>query len=172
MKRSWMRVAIAPFLLLSLTACSTSASDQTELGIKAAKEIFQGDIVKPNEQIKSVELFVPGGFTIQETSDETNIVLMDNNDSYILFINPNEEKDSNLFYDLVQAENKERIIAQESFEHNGRFGFITVLPSSEEKYEIISSIGGVKLTTISDEADISSNMEQMMKVVRSVQVEA
>ena len=172
MKRSWMRIAIAPFLLLSVTACSTSAGDQTELGIKAAKEIFQGDIVKPNEQIKSVELFVPGGFTIQEDSDETNIVLMDNNDSYILFINPNEEKDSNLFYDLVQAKNKDRIIAQESFEHNGRFGFITVLPSSEDKYEIISSIGGVKLTTISDEADISTNMEQMMKVVRSVQVEA
>jgi len=172
MSKNWMRLAIAPFLLLSLAACSASAEEQTEEGLKAAKDIFTGDIVEPNEQIKGVDLFVPGGFTIQEDSNETNIVLMDNSDSYILFINPNEQENSKLFYDLVQAEKKDEIIAQETFVQNDRFGFIAVYPSSEDLYEIISSIGGVKLTTISDDANISSKMEQMMKIVRSIQVEA
>jgi len=172
MSRNWMQIAIAPFLLLSLAACSASAEEQTDEGLKAAKDIFTGDIVEPNEQIKGVDLFVPSGFTIQEDSNETNIVLMDNSDSYILFINPNEEQDSKLFYDLVLAEKKEDIIVQETFVQNERFGFIAVYPSSEDLYEIISSIGGVKLTTISDEANISTNMEQMMKIVRSVQVGA
>ena len=172
MSRKWMRIAIAPFLIVGLAACSASAEDQTTEGIKSAKEIFQGDIVESNEQIDQVELFVPGGFTIQENSDETNIVLMDDSNSYVLFINPNEKQDSNLFYDLLQAEKKEAIIAQETFEQNGRFGFVAVYPSGEGKYEIISSIGGVKLTTISDEANISTNMEKMMKMVRSVKVEA
>lgn len=172
MSRKWLRIAIAPFLLISLAACSASAEEQTKEGIKAAKEIFQGEIVEANEKVDQVELFVPGGFTIQEDSDETNIVLMDNSDSYVLFINPNEKQDSNLFYDLLQAEKKDKVLAQETFEQNGRFGFVAVYPSGEDRYEIISSIGGVKLTTISDEANISANMEKMMKMVRSVKNEA
>jgi len=172
MGRNWMRMAIAPLLLLSLSACSASAEEQTGNGITAAKEIFQGEIVEPNEQIDNIELFVPSGFSILDESDDHNIVLTANNDSYILFINPNEKADSQLFFDLVQADKKDSIIAQETFEQNGRFGFIAVYPSSEDKYEIISSIGGVKMTTITDEANISDSMEQMMKIVRSVQVEA
>ena len=171
MRGKWMRFALAPFLMLGLTACSSSAEEQTADGVEAAKEVFQGKTVEPNEQIENVELFVPGGFTIQEDSDATNIVLMDDGNSYILFINPNEKEDSRLFYDLLQADKKGSITAQEAFEQDGRFGFVAVLPSSEDKYEIISSIGGVKLTTITDEDNISSTMEQMMEIVRSVKVE-
>ena len=117
-------------------------------------------------------MFVPGGFSIQEDSDDTNIVLTKNSDAYVLFINPNEEQDSHLFYDLVQADKKKDNYALETFEQNGRFGFIAVLPSGEEQFEIIASIGGVKLTTISEEANILSNIEQMMKIVRSVKIES
>lgn len=171
MRRNWMRIAIAPFLLVALTACSASPEEQTGEGIKAAREIFQDESAKPNEQIENVELFVPGGFSIQEDSDETNIVMIDNNDSYVLFVNPNEKQNSHLFYDLLQAEKKDVILAEETFEQNGRFGFIAVLPSGEEQYEIIASIGGVKLTTISDEENILKNMKQMMKVLRSVKID-
>lgn len=172
MTRNWMRIVIAPFLLVALAACTPSAEDQTGEGIKAAKEIFQDEPTNPNEQVESVNLFVPGGFSIQEDSDDTNIVLTKNSDAYVLFINPNEEQDSHLFYDLVQADKKKDNYALETFEQNGRFGFIAVLPSGEEQFEIIASIGGVKLTTISEEADILSNIEQMMKIVRSVKIES
>ncbi|HSO56709.1 MAG TPA: hypothetical protein VLQ66_00605 [Paenisporosarcina sp.] len=172
MTRNWMRIVIAPFLLMTLAACSPSAEDQTGEGIKTAKEIFQDEPTNPNEQVERVNLFVPGGFSIQEDSDDTNIVLTKNSDAYVLFINPNEEQDSHLFYDLVQADKKKDNYALETFEQNGRFGFIAVLPSGEEHFEIISSIGGVKLTTISEEANILSNIEQMMKIVRSVKIES
>jgi hypothetical protein len=173
MRRNWMRIVIAPFLVMILAACtSSSAEDQTGEGIKSAKEIFQDEPTKPNEQIEGVELFVPRGFSIQEDSDDTNIVLMKDSESYVLFINPNEEQNSHLFYDLLQAEKKKDVYALETFEQNGRFGFIAVLPSGEEQFEIIASIGGVKLTTISEEANILTNMEQMMKIVRSVDNES
>ncbi|MGB3260606.1 hypothetical protein [Paenisporosarcina sp.] len=171
MRRKWMRIAIAPFLLVSLAACSASPEEQMGEGIKAAKEAFQNESAEPNEQIENVDLFVPGGFSIEEDSDETNIVMKDNDESYVLFVNPNEQQDSQLFYDLLQAEKKDVILAQETFEQNGRFGFIAVLPSGEEQFEIMASIGGVKLTTISDKANISKNMEQMMKIVRSVKID-
>lgn len=171
MKRNWLRIAIASFLILSLAACSASTEDQTAKGIKEAKEIFQGEPAEPKEQIGNVELFVPGGFSIQEESDETNIVLVDKSNSYILFINPNEQQDSHLFYDLLQSEKKDVIFAEETFEQNGRFGFVAVISTGEEQtFEIMTSIGGVKMTTLSDKNDISKNMKQMMKIVRSVKI--
>lgn len=171
MRRNWMRLVIAPLLVVTLAACSPTAEDQTGEGIKAAKEIFQDEPTKPNEQVEDVNLFVPGGFSIQEDSDDTNIVLTKNSDAYVLFINPNEGQNSHLFYDLVQAEKKEDKYSLETFEQNGRFGFIAVLPSGEDQFEIMASIGGVKLTTISEEANILTNIKQMMKIVRSVKIE-
>ncbi|QBP40625.1 hypothetical protein [Paenisporosarcina antarctica] len=172
MSRNWLRIAIAPFIVITLVACSDSAEEQTGEGIKVAKELFQNEPVEPNEQIKSVELFVPGGFSIQEDSDDTNIILNSKSDLYVLFINPNEEQDSHLFYDLLNAEKKNGIYALETFEQNGRFGFIAVLPSGDEQFEIMASIGGLKLTTISKKANIYKNIEQMMKIVRSVKIDA
>ncbi|MFX3673165.1 MAG: hypothetical protein ACE3JQ_01780 [Paenisporosarcina sp.] len=171
MNRSWLRILVAPFVLISLVGCSASVEEQTNDGIESAKEVFQGNVVKSNEQVKDVHLYIPGGFSIQEESDESNIILTDNNDSYVLFINPNEKPNSHLFYDLLVAEKKDVILAEETFQKDGRFGFVAVLPSKEEQYEIVVSNGGYKLTTISPENQIADNMEKMMKIVRSVKVE-
>ncbi|WP_019414970.1 hypothetical protein [Paenisporosarcina sp. TG20] len=168
MKFNRVRIAIIPIFVIMLTACSASAEEQTGDGIKLAKTIFEEEPVKANEQIDSIELFVPRGFSVLEDSDDTNIILEKNEHSYVLFINPNEDSDSHLFYDLLQVEQKNDIYALETFEQNNRFGFIAILPSSKEQFEIVASIGGVKLTVISDEANIYTNIEQMMKIVRSV----
>ncbi|MBW9235239.1 hypothetical protein JQK62_24105, partial [Leptospira santarosai] len=80
-----------------LAACSASPEEQMGEGIKPAKEAFQNESAEPNEQIENVELFVPGGFSIEEDSDETNIVMKDNDESYVLFVNPNEQQDSSYF---------------------------------------------------------------------------
>jgi hypothetical protein len=170
MSRSWMRIVFAPLVIITLVGCSATVADQTEDGIQAAKEAFQEEPAKPNEQVGNVQLFVPGGFSIQEESDETNIILKDNNEAYVLFINPNENLDSQLFYDLLLAEKEDVILAEKTFQQKGRFGFVAILPSGEDQYEIMVSNGGYKLTTISDERNIDDNMEKMMKVVRSVKV--
>ena len=171
MNRSWLRVLIAPLVMISLVGCSASVENQTEDGIQEAKEVFQGESIKPNEQVESVQFYVPGGFAIKEESDESNIVLSDDQDSFVLFINPNEKEDSQLFYDLLLAEKKDMILAEQTFEQNGRFGFVALLPSGEEHYEIIVSSGGKKLSTISDENKIADNMQQMMEIIRSVKIE-
>jgi len=171
MNRSWLRIFLAPLVIISLVGCSASVEEQTNDGIQSAKEVFQGKTVDSNNQVKGVQLFVPGGFSIQEESDETNIILTDNHDSYVLFINPNEQPDSQLFYDLLVAEKEDVILAEETFQKDGRFGFVAVLPSKEDQYEIVVSNGGYKLTTISKENQIADNMENMMKIVRSVKVQ-
>jgi hypothetical protein len=152
--------------VILLVGCS-SVEEQAVDGIENAKIVFQGDAEKPNETVGNLKIFLPSGFTIEE-SDETNIILSKGKDSYILFINPNELSESQLYYNLLIADTKLKIVEKNTFEQNGRFGFAAIIQSSEENYELITSIGGIKLTTISKLPNIASNLEQMMKIVRSI----
>ena len=104
-------------------------------------------------------------------TDESNILLTKGKDSYVLFINPNELPTSQLYYELMLADPNLKIVEKSTFEQNERFGFAAAIENSEEKYELITSIGGMKLTTISKESDIASNMEKMMMIVRSIPID-
>lgn len=167
MTRKWMRVFIASLVVIFLVGCS-SVEDQVTDGIENAKVAFQSDAEKPNEKVNDVKLFIPSGFSIEEESNETNIILSKGKDSFILFLNPNELAGSHLYYDLMMADTNLNIVKETTFEQNGRFGFAAIIESSEEKYELITSIGGIKLTTISKQQNIANNLEKMMMIVRSI----
>ncbi|MFJ8066117.1 hypothetical protein ACIQYS_15940 [Psychrobacillus sp. NPDC096426] len=167
MTRNWMRVFFASLAVILLVGCSTM-EENVEDGIEKAKLVFQGDAEKPNEEINNMKLFIPSGFSIEEEPDETNIILSKGKDSYILFLNPNELPGSRLYYDLMMADTNLNIVEEKTFEQNGRFGFVAILENSAEKYELITSIGGIKLTTISKQQNIAGNLDKMMTIVRSI----
>ncbi|ALC84679.1 MULTISPECIES: hypothetical protein [Bacillaceae] len=167
MARNWMRLCIASLAVLLLVGCS-SVEEQAEDGMENAKEVFQGDAEKPNKTVDNLKIFLPSGFSIEDDSDQTNIILSKGNDSYILFVNPNELPGSQLYYDLMMDNKNLKIVEKDTFEQNGRFGFAAIIESSEENFELIASIGGIKLTTISKQQDIASNIEKMMMIVRSI----
>ncbi|MFF2755374.1 hypothetical protein ACFVR1_16670 [Psychrobacillus sp. NPDC058041] len=166
MTRKWIRFCVVSVAVILLVGCS-SVEEQAADGIENAKIVFQGDAEKPNEKVGNLKIFLPSGFTIEE-SDQTNIILSKGKDSYILFNNPNELSESQLYYDLLIADTKLKIVEKNTFEQNGRFGFAAIIQNSEENFELITSIGGIKLTTISKQPNIASNLEQMMKIVRSI----
>ncbi|GGA37275.1 hypothetical protein [Psychrobacillus lasiicapitis] len=167
MTRNWMRFLFVSLAVILLVGCS-SIEDEVEDGIENAKLVFQSDAEKPNEKINNMKLFIPSGFSIEDEPDETNIILSKGKDSYILFLNPNELPGSRLYYDLMMADTNLNIVEEKTFEQNGRFGFVAILENSEEKYELITSIGGIKLSTISKQQDIAGNLEKMMTIVRSI----
>ncbi|WP_419959298.1 hypothetical protein [Psychrobacillus sp. BM2] len=167
MARKWMRLLIASLVVILLAGCS-SLEEQTVDGLENAKVAFQDDAEKPNEKVNDMNIFIPSGFSIEEESDETNIILSKGDDSFILFINPNELQSSQLYYDLMMADSNLEVLDKKTFEQNGRFGFAAIIENSEEKYELITSIGGIKLTTISEQQDIANNLENMMLIVRSI----
>ncbi|WP_277586159.1 hypothetical protein [Psychrobacillus antarcticus] len=167
MTRKWMRLLIASLAVILLAGCS-SLQEQTVDGLENAKITFQGDAEKPNEKMDDINIFIPRGFSIEEESNETNIILSKGNDSFILFINPNELPSSQLYYDLMTTNSNLNVLEEKTFEQNGRFGFAAIIENSEEKYELITSIGGIKLTTISDQQDIADNLEKMMLIIRSI----
>ena len=167
MTRKWMRLLIASLVVILMAGCS-SLEEQAIDGLENAKVAFQGDAEKPNEKVNDLNIFIPSGFSIEEESDETNIILTKGKDSFILFINPNELPGSQLYYDLMMSDSNLKVLEEKTFEQNGRFGFAAIIENSEERYELITSIGGTKLSTISDEQDIANNLEKMMLIVRSI----
>jgi hypothetical protein len=154
-----------------LAGCMATPEEQAADGLADARKVFEQEPMKTNKTAAGRELYLPGGYTVEEPSDEQNIIITKGSDSFVLFINPNEPSDSKFFYDLQKANPEQQWLIDETFEQNGRFGFTTVRAITEDRYEIVESAGGVKMTTISEESNIAENMDWMMKTVRSITIE-
>lgn len=154
-----------------LAGCLATPEERVADGLADVRETFEQEPMETNETADDRELYLPGGYTIEEPSDENNIIITKGSDSFVLFINPNEAADSKFFYDLQKANPDQEWLVDETFEQNGRFGFATVRMIAEDRYEIVESVGGVKMTTISEENKLAENMDWMMKTIRSINTE-
>lgn len=167
MFRYWKFLFLALLSITLLAACGKSFDERAAEAIAEAKDAFQLNDQQVNDEVDGVSLYKPAGFTIEEKSDSQNIVMKKGNDTFLLFINPNEKKDSRLFYDLLKnTDDKDRL--EETFTDEGYFGFASVDKKGEEQVELIASIGGIKMTTMTKDKNIEANMRMMMEIVRSI----
>lgn len=153
---------------IGLSGCVASAEEQVANGITQAEKAFAAEPKKTNESLEKTDFYLPGGYTVEKPSDDYHILITKGSDSFALSVNPNEAGDSKLFYDLQKKDPEQKWIVDETFEQNGRFGFVTVRQVAENLFEVVASAGGAKLSTISEKKRIDSNMEWMMKTVRSI----
>lgn len=154
---------------VGLSGCVASAEEQVANGVALAGKAFEAEPRKTNEASEDTEFYLPGGYTVEEPSDEYNIIITKGSESFVLFVNRNEAGDSTLFYDLQKADPEKKWIVDETFEQNGRFGFVTVRRIAEDRFEVVASAGGAKLTTISEGKKIDRNLGWMMEAVRSIE---
>lgn len=168
MFRKWKFIFLLVISVFVLTACNESLSESATAGVKAAEAVFHLNDKEPTEEIEGIKLYMPIGFVISEQSDEQNIVLTKNKETFILFINPNEKSDSQLFYDLLLADQNKEIVEQSTFTDNDIFGFVAVVKSDNDKVELITSVGGSKMTTLTTTKKIEEDITEMMEVVRSI----
>ncbi|MCM3712114.1 hypothetical protein [Sporosarcina luteola] len=168
MFRFWKFLFLALLSIIVLAACGNTFEEQAEKGIAAAREAFQLHDKHVNDEVHGVSLYKPAGFTIDEKSDAQNIIMKKGDETFLLFINSNESRDSRLFYELsTKTEKKERF--EEVFTEDGYFGFSSVLRKGEDQVELIASVGGIKITTITKNKNIGANMGKMMEIVRSIE---
>lgn len=167
MFRSWKFLFLLILSISVLTACGQTLDERAADGIAVAKEAFLLDDKQTNDEVQGVPLYKPSGFTIAEDSDAQNIVMKKGDETFILFINTNEEKDSRLFYDLLDN-NEERKRFEEVFTSDGYFGFASVVKIGEDQVELITSVGGVKMTTITKKKNIRNDLARMMEITRSI----
>lgn len=163
----FMTFTIVTILLLS--ACGKTTETRVQEGLKAAEETFYEKPKASTEEVDGTKLYKPAGFKVNENSDAQNIVLNKGKQPFILFINPNEAKDSQLFYDLLHADENSEILAEEKFSDGEIFGFVAVIQYEEDAVELIANVGGAKITTQTTEKNITGNLETMMEIVRSIE---
>lgn len=152
-----------------LAACGQSLEERATDGIDASEEAFFENSEKPNDEIDGVKLYKPMDFTVKDSSDAQNIIFKKNNETFILFINPNEDMNSRLFYDLLFADETKNIIAEKTFIEDDVFGFVAVIEGDNDTFELVSSVGGAKMTTLTNEKKIVDYLPLMTQVVRSIQ---
>ena len=151
-----------------LTACGKSIEDQVDDGLKSAEKVFYENNKVANEEIDGLKFYKPSDFTIKEGSDSQNIILTRKSDTFILFNNPNEEMNSHLFYDLLKADETKTIIDEKSFTDGDIFGFSAVI-ENDDTVELITSVGGTKITTLANKKDVENHLTIMMEILRSIQ---
>ncbi|MBD8034701.1 hypothetical protein [Solibacillus merdavium] len=170
MGRKWIQAALLIVIVAVLTACSQSVEDQALAGIENAETVFSSEPKEVNKSIGHIELYLPAGYSIEKGIDELNYTILNGKDSYILFVNQNETNDSQLHYDIFKSESTGKIVEEKTFKSDDLFGFSGVVEQSKGKYELIANLGGVKLSTISEDKKLDTKIQEMMEIVQTVNV--
>lgn len=154
------------FLMCLLIAGCSGNEGHIDKAVKATVSAFSDDVLQPNTEVGLIKVYLPKKFKIEEEHDN-NLILKRGNQAYILFVNPNENRDSSQLF-LTAKEQPTDYLVLESFQTDEKFGFISIIESSEEKYELAVGSGGVKMTTVTDTENLKNEAEKMMKIVSSV----
>lgn len=156
--------------VLLLAGCAQSIEEQVTTAIASAETKFEEKPMLANKEIGQLSLYLPSGYSIKAGETDTNYIVTKGQDEYIFFVNPLEEANSQLHYQLLTEDETKVILKEEKFEQDGLFGFLAVVEHSNEQFEIIVSIGGKKMTTISSERNIDDKIVAMMEMIRSVTI--
>ena len=169
MFRKWKFIFLLTISVL--VACRHVENRLTKVQLQESKrreKSFHANDKNRTEEIDGIKLYKPAGFKINDKSDAQNIVFTKNEETFILFINPNEKSDSKLFYDLLFADESKEIVEQATFTDEGIFGFAAVVKSGNDEVELIASVGGSKMTTLTKKETSKKNLAKMMEIVRSI----
>jgi hypothetical protein len=128
--------------------------------------IFQADKRETNTTTKDMSFFLPVGMEI-ESELEFNTVLEKNDQLFILFYNPHEKNYSKTLYKT--AKKRQHIYSLlYSFRDDEKFGYLHVMPLEDEHYEIVLSVGDIKMTTLTSTEKMTSSVREMAEIIHSV----
>ena len=171
MNRNWIHFMWISLVVVLLTGCGKTVDEQVTEGVASTATVFEAKPVEPTTTIGKIKVYLPSGYKVEEGTNEMNYIVTKGKESFILFVNTIEQEDSRLHYDLLVNDSKLKIIKEQTFEQEEAFGFVAVVEHSEERYELVVSSGGVKMTTMSKDKHIDEKLVNMMEIVRSVKVQ-
>lgn len=170
MFRQCTKLFVSTVFILNIAACSNSVDSQISQGFSDADTIFSAKPKSSTTSTEHLEFYLPKGYKVKNSSDETNVILSKGKETYSIFYTPNESKKSQHFYKAVQSSGKEEIIKEQAFEKKDRFGFATVLKKDTKSYEVIASTGGVKVTGYVKKEEMNNTIPELMTIANSVQL--
>ncbi|KGX89411.1 hypothetical protein N781_09170 [Pontibacillus halophilus JSM 076056 = DSM 19796] len=176
--RKWLLVLVVIVLVAGGMLYSAGYLKTGKQAAKAAEasaeQVFYSDHVETNESLEHVSLYVPEHMEVSK-EQPNNIQLNSNGQKYLVFYNPYEQLTSDTFYESAKAEDELLIQSFQSDEatdkaSTDRFGYIRVL-ALEDDYELQVSVGGVKMTTVTEKHKLDEDAKDMMEVVLSIAYE-
>ncbi|WP_078379357.1 hypothetical protein [Sutcliffiella halmapala] len=166
------RVVIIVFSIIVLSGCSLSIEEASEKTLNAVEQSLSEENNEANEKSGQISYYLPPQYTVDSESNN-NIVLTYKDQTFILFVNPYEQKDSEVLYQST-VESYDSPEVTESFSNEGEFGYVIIDEidnNEDELYEITVGVGGVKMTTVTNTNNMEESANVMMDVVSSVIVE-
>jgi hypothetical protein len=158
---------IYSFTFTLLLGCSISKEEVKQSAIESIKIAFQEDSVKANETNDQFSFYLPDTFDIESASG-SNLILSEGKQQYILFVNKNEKRNSKLLYQKG-IDTATDILVNETMETDDEFKYTIINKLNEKVYEVITGIGGIKMTTHANSQDVDDSVRKMIKIVQSVQ---
>lgn len=155
-------------LLIMLVSILAGCSPSEEEALASVEEIanasFEQEALDANQTFDNFSIYIPSGFEVTEES-QSNLILEQGSQTYILFYNALENSTSKLNYQAAEANGNHQLL--ESFENEDRFGYVKVT-KLEKDYELQVGIGGVKITTQSSLSNMEEDTEAMMQMANSI----
>ncbi|WP_047981553.1 hypothetical protein [Ornithinibacillus contaminans] len=162
---------VSSLLLLFIIVISVISYKSDDTIIQQAEEtardtFFHEDVPTENYQGEFFSFYLPANMEVEEV-DANNAILQSGDQTFLVFYNTLEDRNSTLNYNAAQ--NDEAVLL-ESFSDEEKFGYIRLLPSDEnhDVYEIQIGVGGVKITTFSQKSEIIVETENLMKTALSL----
>jgi hypothetical protein len=159
----------AAIMILSfgmLVGCNGSKDESISQAKQVAGSTFNEPAQKPTETTKGFSYYLPEGFKVKDEF-ENNVILSKGKQEYILFVNPHESLASEVNFNEIKGVKED--VGIETFKDEDRFGYISISPAKDKKYELIAGIGGVKTTTMTSTNDMVENAKNMMIIANSVE---
>jgi hypothetical protein len=171
-ENSMKKLGIAALLIicsvLFLSSCSASFQEEQKAAKKAAETAFSQKPKDANNNNEEIDYYLPFGVEVEEESPN-NLILKNGSKTYILFYNQNEGKGSKVVYESAKLQN-ESYEVDETFQYDGRFGFILIKKLDDDKSELIVGSDGVKITTETKTSSLKEDASMMIDIVNSVQM--
>ncbi|WP_085523073.1 hypothetical protein [Tuberibacillus sp. Marseille-P3662] len=155
-------------VLTALSACSPSKDEAWNEAVSNVKEVLEEAPKDTNKDRENFSYYKPETFSITEKT-QSNIVFEYDDQTYILFVNPNENRESRLGYQSVKQK-MDKADRLQAIETGDDFGYININMEKDKRPELIVSTGGVKMTTRTDLDHLAEDAKTMMKVVHSIQL--
>ncbi|MEH7387264.1 hypothetical protein V7147_17885 [Bacillus sp. JJ1521] len=152
-------------LIVGLLSGCASVEDESKETVTSVGTVFNAQPEKTNSENGEVSFYLPSTMKI-EKKDENNMILQKGDQTFILFVNPNEERTSDVEYKAIDA--KEFAVDQ-TYTDKERYGYVKAFEIKDKQYLVTVGIGGIKMTTEVKLSEMSESASEMMKIVSSVQ---
>ncbi|MDF2606103.1 MAG: hypothetical protein K0S34_293 [Bacillales bacterium] len=164
----YIKLIAVSILSVSLSGCFENEKEVKKEITSFSKTAFNRKGEKPNYKGKGHEFFLPKSVDV-EKAETNNYILNGEGGTYLLFINPNEDKNSNTLHKILEEQkgNKKEYVNLVTNDTK-RYEYLYILKDKEENYEIYTGIGGIKISGLTSLSNVEESVHEMTEILISV----